>query len=69
MAKKLTRKKNNTTKPNHGRVNKDKELEKKENSKKFLDMIADIELVKADLSFEGMAQFLREGRGEELMTK
>lgn len=45
-----------------------KELEQKENNKKFLDMIADIEPVKADLSSEEMAQLLREGKDEELMS-
>jgi len=69
MVKKPARKKNNTIKPNNGLVDKDKELGQKENSKRFLDMIADIEPVKADLSSEGMARFLREGKGEELMTE
>ncbi|WP_158083125.1 hypothetical protein [Methyloprofundus sedimenti] len=38
-----------------------KELEQKENNQKFLDMIAHIEPVKADLSSEAMVQLLREG--------
>ena len=37
-----------------------KELEQKEHNKKFLDMITDIEPVKADLSSELMTQNLRE---------
>ncbi len=45
-----------------------KELEQKENNQKFLEMIADIEPVKVELSSEEMAQLLREGKGEELMT-
>ncbi|BCG65103.1 MAG: hypothetical protein methR_P2918 [Methyloprofundus sp.] len=39
-----------------------KELEQKENNKKFLVMIADIEPVKAELSSEEMAKLLKAGK-------
>jgi len=45
------------------------ELEQKENNKKFLDMIAHIVPVKADLSSEAMVQLLRDGKGEQLASE
>jgi len=45
-----------------------KELEQKENNKKFLDMVSQIEPVKAGLSAEDMLKLLREGKGEQLAS-
>jgi len=43
------------------------ELEREENSKKFLEMIAEIEPVKPKYSSEEMVRMLREGREQELL--
>ena len=45
-----------------------KELEQKENNNKFLDMVSQIEPVKAELSTEDMLKLLREGKGEQLAS-
>ena len=46
-----------------------KELEQKENNKKFIDMIPHIELVKTDFSSEDMVRLLREGKDEQLVSQ
>ena len=45
-----------------------KELEQKENNKKFLDMISHIEPVKTDQSSDDMVRLLREGKDEPLAS-
>jgi hypothetical protein len=45
-----------------------KELEQKENNKKFLNMISHVEPIKSTFSSEEMVQFLREGKGEKLVS-
>lgn len=43
------------------------ELEREENSQKFLDMVAQIEPVKAKYSSEKMVRMLREGKEQKLL--
>lgn len=45
-----------------------KELDQKENNQKFLDMITDIEPVKAELSSDDRVRLLREGKSEEVIS-
>ena len=46
-----------------------KELEQKENNKKFINMISHIEIVKTDCSSEDMVRLLREGKDEQLVSQ